>query len=89
MRHFLPGDVHRLKTINVIDSMTPEEVFAECKKAIDNKEWAILMFHFIEVPERGELNYSKSRLEGLIKLLAPYKDQVIPVDEIIKKYEKL
>ncbi|MCR9203005.1 MAG: polysaccharide deacetylase family protein [Halobacteriovoraceae bacterium] len=76
-------DKFRLKTINVIENMSPQEVFNKCEKAIKNGEWAILMFHYIDRPSQGELNYSSKKYETLMKLLAPFKDSVLPIDQVL------
>ncbi len=76
-------DPYRLKTINVIASMTPDEVFELCKKAIANREWAILMFHYLDTPEKGDLNYSSENYKILMKKLSTLKPFVKPIDWVI------
>ncbi len=76
-------DPYRLKTINVTMSMGPDEVYELCKKAIDNHEWAILMFHYLDMPEKGDLNYSVENYKELMKKLSTLKKFVLPVDWVI------
>lgn len=76
-------DKSRLKTFNVIPSMSPQVVFEHCKKAIDNGDWIILMFHYLDMPSQGELNYSSEDYKKLMKLLVPLKDAVKTVPEAL------
>lgn len=76
-------DPYRLKTINVTMSMSPDEVYQLCKKAIDNHEWAILMFHYLGQPDKGDLNYSIEDYRTLMKKLSTLKKYVKPVDWVI------
>jgi hypothetical protein len=74
----------RLKTINVTHKMKPQEVFEKCVKAVKNKEWAILMFHYIDRPEKGDLNYSSKDYKELMKLLRTYSKSVQTVEQVLK-----
>jgi hypothetical protein len=78
-------DHYRLKTINVTQAMPPEEVFEWCKKSILNKEWAILMFHYLDQPEKGELNYSSKNYKKLMNLLKPYAQYVKTVEQVLSQ----
>jgi peptidoglycan/xylan/chitin deacetylase (PgdA/CDA1 family) len=75
-------DAYRLKTINVTQEMKPSVVFGLCKKAIDNGDWAILMFHYLDKPSKGDLNYSSSDFKELSRLLSSLKERILPVDQV-------
>lgn len=75
-------DQYRLKTINVISNMSPEDVYKKCVAALNNGEWAILMFHYLDDPSKGALNYSSSNYKKLMELLAKHRGDVLPVDEV-------
>lgn len=77
------NDKTRLKTFNVLPNMKPQYVFEQCKKAIENGDWIILMFHYLDQPKQGELNYSSEDYKTLMKLLAPVKDSVKTVSEVL------
>jgi peptidoglycan/xylan/chitin deacetylase (PgdA/CDA1 family) len=76
-------DPYRLKTINITQQMPPEEVYQMCKKAIENKEWAILMFHYLGRPEKGDLNYSVENFKRLIEKLNGLKPYIKPMDWVL------
>jgi|GEM_PF-3514748 len=78
-------DPFRLKTINVTSDMDPDDVFAWCKKAIDNKDWAILMFHYLDKPEKGELHYSSDKYKALMQKLSIYKKYIKTVEDVISE----
>ena len=78
-----PADFYRIKTINVLDSTSPEELFQLAKSAVAHKEWAIFMFHYLDKPERKELNYSLNNYKKFIKLIAPLNKSIKTVDEVI------
>ena len=69
-------DISRLKTINVTQSMKPEEVYKRCREALDNGEWAILMFHYLDLPSKGDLNYSSKNYKKLMELLSKHSSRV-------------
>ncbi len=76
-------DLYRLRTINVTQNMSPETVFKWCKKAIDNRDWAILMFHYLDKPQQGDLSYTSENFEKVMKMLKRYKSQVKTVEEVL------
>lgn len=76
-------DPFRIKAINVTNQMTPKQVFEKCKRALENREWAVLMFHYLDQPEKGLLNYSSKNYKILMELLAPLKDMVKPVHKVL------
>jgi peptidoglycan/xylan/chitin deacetylase (PgdA/CDA1 family) len=48
-----PGDRHRLRALNVLQTTRPEEIRDAAERASRNGEWLLLMFHFlVERPAR-------------------------------------
>jgi peptidoglycan/xylan/chitin deacetylase (PgdA/CDA1 family) len=77
-----PADLHLLRAINVVDSMTPEEVGAIARRARDAKEWAILMFHWL--PERAAkpTDYALGDFKRVLDEVAKAQVRVAPVSEV-------
>jgi hypothetical protein len=77
------GDRFRLKAINVTSDMSVSDIIKLCEAAIANKDWVILMFHYLDRPEFNDLSYSAKKFESLIKALAPMRDHVKTIDEVL------
>ncbi|MCF8060660.1 MAG: polysaccharide deacetylase family protein [Bacteriovoracaceae bacterium] len=77
-------DQYRLKTINITQSMQPSEVYKLCKEAIRNKDWAILMFHYLDKPEKGALSYSSENFKKLMNMLSEFKGQIQTIEKVLK-----
>lgn len=82
-----PADPHLLRTINVMDTTKPEELVAEVKRAVDNGQWAILMFHYLVEQPKTSFEYRKSDFEKFIDLLAAANVPVRPVHEVYGEYK--
>lgn len=82
-----PADWYLLRSVNVLDSTSPEELVDVVKQAVTNGEWAILMFHYIvDNPERTT-EYSKEDFEKFIELLDEANVPVMPVDQVYQHYK--
>lgn len=79
-------DPTRLKTINVTQNMKAKDIVTMCEKAIANGDWAILMFHYLDRPEKGDLNYPLSAFETLMKGLSKHQANILPVDRVFKRF---
>jgi hypothetical protein len=77
------GDRFRLEAINVTSDMSVSDIIKLCEAAIANKDWVILMFHYLDRPEFNDLSYSAKKFESLIKALAPMRDHVKTIDEVL------
>jgi peptidoglycan/xylan/chitin deacetylase (PgdA/CDA1 family) len=77
-----PADPHLLRAVNVVDTMTPEEVGAIARRARQHKEWAILMFHYL--PERAvkPTDYALGAFRRVLDEVAKSGVRVAPVSEV-------
>jgi peptidoglycan/xylan/chitin deacetylase (PgdA/CDA1 family) len=82
-----PADKYRLRVINVLESTSPEKLFKLAQGAIAHNEWAIFMFHYIDRPEKKELNYSLANYKIFVKLIAPLNKKIMSINEVIKEIE--
>jgi peptidoglycan/xylan/chitin deacetylase (PgdA/CDA1 family) len=82
-----PADPHLLRTINVMDTTKPEELVAEVNQAVNNGQWAILMFHYFVDKPQSSIEYRKKDFEKFIELLAKANVQVLPVHEVYHKFK--
>ena len=82
-----PGDPLFLRTINVSGTASPEELVEVAKQAVDNGQWAILMFHHVVEQPKTSLEYRDSDFARLIELLAQAKVPVLPVDVVYSKFK--
>jgi peptidoglycan/xylan/chitin deacetylase (PgdA/CDA1 family) len=77
-----PGDPHRLRALNVLDSTPPEALVAAARRAGEEREWLILMFHFlVDAPQR-ETEYRIASLREAIAGIAASGVAVRPVSEV-------
>lgn len=79
------GDRHRLRVINVFPHMNPETLYQKAKIAVDNGDWAIFMFHYLDDPSKGNLNYSVKSFTQFLDLMKNLKDSVLPVHKVLSK----
>lgn len=78
-----PGDVYRIRSINVLPNMSAEALYDLAKKAYDNGDWAVFMFHSIDEPTRGDLDYSSPNFKLFIEKLNANKITVKTVNEVL------
>jgi hypothetical protein len=77
-----PGDPQLLRAWNVTDSTRPEEVGAMARRAKDNREWLILMFHWLPEKTAKATDYSMKNYAKLIEEVAKTGVRVAPVSEV-------
>jgi peptidoglycan/xylan/chitin deacetylase (PgdA/CDA1 family) len=66
-----PADPHLLRVFNVTDATRPEEVGAAARRALENKEWLILMFHhLVEGEPSNALEYGLDDFRQLLEQVA-------------------
>lgn len=77
-----PADPQLLRAVNVLDSTPPEEVGAWARRARDEGEWLILMFHWL--PEKAEkaTDYALADYRRVLEEVARAKVRVAPVTEV-------
>lgn len=77
-----PADRHLLRAVNVVDSMTPEEVGAIARRARDDHEWAILMFHYLPAATAKPTDYAIADFQRVLAEVAKTGVRVAPVSEV-------
>jgi len=78
-----PADWHRLRTVNITPSITPEILRERIQKAQLHNEWLILMFHrFTDGTPEIELQYNKEEFKKLMQVIYESKIKTLPVHEV-------
>ncbi len=77
-----PADPHRLRAMNVLDSTPPEALIEAARRAREEREWLILMFHFLVDAPRHETEYAIASLRRAIAGIAASGVAVRPVSEV-------
>lgn len=83
-----PGDYALLRTYNVLDTTTVDELRKEVRKAKANNQWLILMFHYLSKNEKegkNELAYSIKRFREVVKMIDEEKIEVAPVHKVFER----
>jgi peptidoglycan/xylan/chitin deacetylase (PgdA/CDA1 family) len=81
-----PADPHRLRVMNVLDATTPDEIRAAARRAREQREWLILMFHFLVDAPQGQTEYAISDLREVVAGLAADGAAVAPVSEVWRRF---
>lgn len=81
-----PADPYLLRTVNVLDTTKPEELAEVVKNAVDNGQWAILMFHYLVKQPTTHIEYRESDFVKFIDLIGTAKVPVLTVDEVYRKF---
>ena len=76
-----PADPHLLRAVNVLDTTTPEELGEIARRARENGEWAILMFHHLTETAQNQLEYPIERFRRALELIDESGVEVVPVSE--------
>lgn len=82
-----PADWYLLRSVNVLDSTPPEELVDVVEQAVNNGEWAILMFHYLVDNPQRPTEYSKEEFEKFIELLDKANVPVLPVDQVYQHFK--
>lgn len=82
-----PADPHLLRTFNVLDTTKPHELVKVVKNAVENGQWAILMFHYLVDQPKTDTEYRKEDFVKFIQLLAQSDVPVLTVDEVYRKFQ--
>lgn len=77
-----PADWHQLRAFNVLRTMTPDEVQAAVRRAKQNKEWLILMLHWLVDAPTRDTEYTPAGFEEILRRIAAEKVEVRPVSEV-------
>lgn len=76
------ADRHLLRVFNVTKGTTPEEVGAMAKRAKENKEWLILMLHFLVEETKFDTEYTILDFEKMLKAIDQTGIRVLPLSEV-------
>jgi len=77
-----PADPHLLRAWNVTDSTTPEQVGEAARRARDNHEWLILMFHWLPEKAAKPTDYAMADFKRALDAVAKTGVRVAPVTEV-------
>jgi peptidoglycan/xylan/chitin deacetylase (PgdA/CDA1 family) len=77
-----PADPHRLRALNVLRSTPPEALVAAAERARDEREWLILMFHFLVEAPQLDTEYAIRDLRAAAAGIADSGVLVRPVSEV-------
>lgn len=78
-----PANAHLLRVVNVLGSTTPEEIGALAKRARENKEWLILMLHYlVEGKPANDLEYNIESFKQLLVEIEKSKVRVLPLASV-------
>ena len=77
-----PADPYLLRAMNVTNDTKPDEVAAAARRALENHEWLILMFHYLVEKPSEPLEYGIKDFEKVIAGIAKTGVKVIPVARV-------
>jgi len=77
-----PADPHLLRVMNVLDTTTPEEIGAAARMARENKQWLILMFHYLVDEPTNPIEYSTESFKKAMAQLAAAQVRVLPLARV-------
>jgi peptidoglycan/xylan/chitin deacetylase (PgdA/CDA1 family) len=77
-----PADPHRLRALNVLRSTPPEALVAAAERARDEREWLILMFHYLVEAPQLDTEYAIRDLRDAAAGIAATGVRVRPVSEV-------
>ncbi len=81
-----PADWHLMRAVNVLPTLTPEDVFEAVERAHENGEWVILMFHHLVESPRQDTDYTVADFERLVRLVAESGARVMTVGQVWSLY---
>jgi len=81
-----PADWHLLRAVNVLPTLSPEDVFEAVERAHENGEWAILMFHHLVESPQQDTDYAVADFERLVRLVAESGARVMTVGQVWSLY---
>jgi peptidoglycan/xylan/chitin deacetylase (PgdA/CDA1 family) len=77
-----PADPHLLRVLNVTNETRPEDVVAAAQRAKDDKEWLILMLHYLVEKPENSLQYPVADFEKMIAGIAKTQVRVLPMTQV-------
>jgi len=85
-----PSDWHMLRTLNVLPSISPQDLIQRIKKAREQGEWLILMFHYLtdEKAPSNPLAYNTEKFREFCELLQIENPLVLTVNQVHKAFKQ-
>ncbi|MDJ0847838.1 MAG: hypothetical protein QNK04_05555 [Myxococcota bacterium] len=77
-----PADPHLLRVFNVQKDTTPEEIGAAAQRAQENREWLILMFHYLVQKPKLDTEYAIRDFRRALGEIAATGVRVQPLGEV-------
>jgi peptidoglycan/xylan/chitin deacetylase (PgdA/CDA1 family) len=77
-----PADPQLLRAVNVIEGTPPEQVGAWARRARDEGEWLILMFHWLPETTAKHTDYTMADYRRVLDAVAAAQVRVAPVTEV-------
>jgi len=81
-----PGDWSLLRTVNIMQSTSVDEIRKLVLAAKTNHQWLILMFHNIKENPQHNFEYSFSKFREIVKMIAKENIRVLPVHQVWKEF---
>jgi peptidoglycan/xylan/chitin deacetylase (PgdA/CDA1 family) len=81
-----PKEIFRLRTVNVTPDISPEKLIALANEAVNNGDWVIFMFHYLDKPEKGSLSYSLDDFTKMAKGLSGIKSNIKTIGDVLKEH---
>jgi peptidoglycan/xylan/chitin deacetylase (PgdA/CDA1 family) len=77
-----PADSHLLRVFNVTPKTTPEQVGEAARRARENREWLILMLHYLVEKPQQDIDYSIDDFKRLLAAVKASGIRVLPLSEV-------
>jgi hypothetical protein len=77
-----PGDPYRLRAVNVTKDTTPDAIRAAVRRARENHEWLILMFHWLVEEPEWITQYSIGDFRRVLQVIDEESIAVLPVSQV-------
>lgn len=81
-----PGDFALLRTYNVLNTTTVDQIQDKVRKAKENNQWLILMFHFLhdlDHPTNSPLSYDVEKFRQVVQMIAAENIEVQPIHQVV------
>ncbi len=77
-----PADPHLLRVLNVTNTTKPEAVGEAARRAKQNKEWLILMLHYLTEEPTNALEYAYADFERMLAAIDATGIKVMPLSQV-------
>jgi peptidoglycan/xylan/chitin deacetylase (PgdA/CDA1 family) len=83
-----PGDYLLLRTFNVLNTTSVEEIRDQVRLAKQNNQWLILMFHYLhdnKHQNNSQLSYHIDKFRRVVKMVSREKIKVAPIHKVYQQ----